>query len=282
MNEFLIGCLSAVTVWLALAGIRRRDPVVAARVADLTHSLPARAGLRPVSALLNYLGRTYPGKALESTHKLLAAAGMSQTPVETIRGVQLLLGGMGFLGGLALGPLALVMSPVGFLVGYRLPRTFLMSRSKRRKEEMAAALPDVVDLLAVCSHAGLNMSLSLRRVVERVPGPMGREIQRAIEEIDLGVPRSRALENLASRNSLPELESLVRVLLNSERFGTQVAASLETFAADVRGRLKRSAEEQARKAPVKILFPLVFLILPAFILLTVVPLLVSAFQAMDY
>jgi tight adherence protein C len=72
------------------------------------------------------------------------------------------------------------------------------------------------------------------------------------------------------------------VLLNSERFGTQIAASLEAFAADVRGRLKRSAEEQARKAPVKILFPLVFLILPAFILLTVVPLLVSAFQSMEF
>ncbi len=111
---------------------------------------------------------------------------------------------------------------------------------------------------------------------------MGREIQRTIEEIELGVPRAQALENLAARNGLPELESLVRVLLNSERFGTQVAASLETFSAEVRGRLKRRAEEQARKAPVKILFPLVFLILPAFILLTVVPLLVSAFQSLDF
>ncbi|MEX0789265.1 MAG: type II secretion system F family protein, partial [Actinomycetota bacterium] len=151
-----------------------------------------------------------------------------------------------------------------------------------RKEEMAAALPDVVDLLAVCSHAGLNISLSLRRVVERVSGPLGKEIQRVVEEVDLGVPRARALENLASRSGLPELEALVRVQLNSERFGTQIASSLEAFSADVRGRLKRSAEEQARKAPVKILFPLVFLILPAFILLTVAPLLVSAFQSLDF
>jgi tight adherence protein C len=90
------------------------------------------------------------------------------------------------------------------------------------------------------------------------------------------------LESLAVRTGLPEIESLVRVLVNSERFGTQISASLETFSADIRARRKRSAEEQARRAPVKILFPLVFLILPAFILLTVVPLLVSAFESMDF
>jgi tight adherence protein C len=281
VNEFLIASLSAATVWLAMAALRRKDPVVVGRVAALSGA-GGWSGVRPVGALLNYLGRTYPGQGTGNTRDLLASAGLNQIAVETIRGIQLLLAGLGFIAGLAFGPLALVMSPMGVLVGYRMPRSYLMSRAKRRKQEMAAALPDVVDLLAVCSHAGLNMSLSLRRVVERAPGPMGREIRRTIEEIDLGVPRAKALENLAARNPLPELESLVRVLLNSERFGTQVAASLETFAADVRGRLKRSAEEQARKAPVKILFPLVFLILPAFILLTVVPLLVSAFQALDF
>lgn len=282
MNELLLAALGGVTVLLASVALRRKDPVVAGRVAALTGSSSPQPALRPLHAVLGWLGRSYPGNASELYGKLLAAAGMSRVPVESVRGLQLLLGGTGFLGGLAFGPLALVTSPVGLLIGYRLPQTYLGSRSKRRKEEMAAALPDVVDLLAVCSHAGLNISLSLRRVVERVSGPLGKEIQRVIEEIDLGVPRARALENLAVRCGLPELEALVRVLLNSERFGTQIASSLETFSADVRGRLKRTAEEQARKAPVKILFPLVFLILPAFILLTVVPLLVSAFQSLDF
>lgn len=282
MNELLLAVLSGGTMLLALVALRRKDPVVAGRVAALTGSSSPQPAFRPLHAVLGWLGRSYPGNASELYGKLLAAAGMSRIPVESVRGLQLVLGGAGFLGGLAFGPLALVTSPVGLLTGYRLPRTYLGTRSRRRKEEMAAALPDVVDLLAVCSHAGLNISLSLRRVVERVSGPLGKEIQRVIEEIDLGVPRARALENLAVRCGLPELEALVRVLLNSERFGTQIASSLETFSADVRGRLKRSAEEQARKAPVKILFPLVFLILPAFILLTVVPLLVGAFQSMDF
>ncbi len=281
MNEFLLAILSGATVWLASSALRRRDPVVAGRVAVLAGGAAGRPQFNPVRAALGWLGRTYPGGGQEHTQGLLDAAGTSRISVETVRGVQLVLAAVGFMGGLIFGPAAVVTSPVGALVGYRIPRTVLTSRARTRKREMAAALPDVVDLLAVCSHAGLNISLSLKRVVQRTPGPLGREIQRALEEIELGVPRAQALQNLAGRNGVPELEALVRVLLNSERFGTQVAASLETFSADVRGRLKRSAEEQARKAPVKILFPLVFLILPAFILLTVIPLLVSAFQSMD-
>ncbi|HYN99142.1 MAG TPA: type II secretion system F family protein [Actinomycetota bacterium] len=281
MSEILLALLSGVTVLLAAAAFRRTDPVVAGRVAALTGRPAASRSFNPVTAVPALLGRSYPGSGAPATRALLDAAGMGRVSVETVRGLQLILSGLGFVGGLAFGAIALVISPVGTLVGYRIPRSVLTFRSRKRKQEMAAALPDVVDLLAVCSHAGLNISLSLKRVVQRAPGPLGKEIQRALEEIELGVPRAQALQNLASRNGVPELESLVRLLLNSERFGTRITASLETFSADVRGRLKRSAEEQARKAPVKILFPLVFLILPAFILLTVVPLLVSAFQSMD-
>lgn len=283
MSELLLAALAGATVWFTLGAVPRKDPAVVGRIAALSGVVPrSGSNARPLTAALGYLGRSYPGTATESNRELLAAGGINGVPVEVVRGVQLVLGAAGFLGGLALGPMAVVASPVGVLVGYRIPRTYLGSRGRRRKEELAAGLPDVVDLLAVCSHAGLNISLSLKRVAARAPGALGREIQRVVEEIELGVPRAQALENLAARSGLPEMESLVRVLLNSERFGTQISASLETFSAEVRGRRKRSAEEQARRAPVKILFPLVFLILPAFILLTVVPLLVSAFESMDF
>ncbi len=282
MSEFLLAALAGTTIWFALVALPRKDPVVVGRVAALRGRQPVPGRARPLGALLGYLGRSYPGSATEANRDLLAAAGMSRVPVEVVRGIQIVLAGLGFLVGLAFGALAVVMSPVGVLVGYRIPRTVLTARAKRRRDEIAAALPDVVDLLAVCTQAGLNIALSLRRVSLHAPGALGREIRRVVEEVDLGVPRSSALENLAARNNLPELESLVRVLLNSERFGTQISASLETFAAEVRGRRKRSAEEQARKAPVKMLFPLIFLILPAFIVLTVVPLLVSAFESLDF
>lgn len=282
MNELLLSALSGATVWFLFTSVGRKDQVAAGRVASLAGADARGPRLRPGSAFLRYLGRTYPGTAMDGNRELLSAAGLGRIPVELFRGIQLVLAGLGFMAGVVFGPLAVVLAPVGVLVGYRMPRTVLMARSRRRKDEMAAALPDAVDLLAVCTHAGLNLSLSLKRVAARAPGPMGREIGRAVEEMELGVPRSEALEKLAARNGLPELESLVRVLLNSERFGTQISDSLENFSADVRSRRKRSAEEQARKAPVKILFPLVFLILPAFVLLSVIPLLISAFESLDF
>lgn len=281
MSELLLAGMSALTVWLVLAMVVRRDPVTAGRVADLAGTAGGSLEFRPLRALLGGLGRRYPGSGADTARDLLAEAGMQQVPVESVRGVQLLLAGFGFLAGLTAGPGAIVIAPVGVLTGYRLPLMILAGRGRRRRDEMAAALPDMVDLLAVCSHAGLNINLSLRRVAARAPGVLGREVKRAVDEIELGVPRSQALESLAERNRLPELEALVKVLLNSERFGTRISASLETFSAEVRSRRRRSAEEQARRAPIKILFPLAFLILPAFVLLTVVPLLVTAFQAMN-
>lgn len=282
MSLLLLSLLSGTTVWLACLALTRRDPVVAGQVAALAGATAGRRRHRPVRSTLAYLGRTFPGFASEANRDLLAAAGRSDVPVEVFRGMQLVLACTGFVGGLGLGGAALLLSPVGLLLGYRLPWTVLTSGIKRRKDEMTAALPDVVDLLAVCTHAGLNISLSLRRVASRAPGPLGREIQRTVEEIDLGTPRARALQDLAVRNGLPELDALVRVLLNSERFGSQISASLESFSAEVRGSRKRAAEEHARKAPVKILFPLVFLILPAFVLLSVVPLLITAFESLDF
>ncbi|HEX2054306.1 MAG TPA: type II secretion system F family protein [Actinomycetota bacterium] len=278
----LLALLSGGTVLLAFLSVDRRDPVVAAQIAALSGSSVAARHFRPVAALLQRLGRAFPGSAADATRDLLAAAARSHIPTEQFRGTQLALAAVGLSFGFASGGAALLVAPICALVGFRLPRTVLTSRIRRRKDEMAAALPDVVDLMAVCTHAGLNISLSLRRVAERASGPMAREMQRTVEEIDLGIPRSQALQNLAARNGLPELESLVRVLLHSERFGSQISSSLETFSAEVRANRKRSAEEQARKAPVKILFPLVFLILPAFILLSVVPLLMSAFQALEF
>ena len=281
MNEVILAVLSGLTVWCGLTALRRKDPVVVGRVAALAETESGGQSVRSLAAVLRLLGRTFPPKAPESARQLLAAAGMAGVPVESLRGTQLLFGALGFSLGASLGTPAVVFAPVGTMLGYHAVLIYLGRRARSRKDEMAAALPDVVDLLAVCTHAGLNISLSLRRISGRVPGPMGTELQRVVEEMELGIPRSKALMNLVARTGLPDLEALVRVLLNSERFGTEISDSLQAFSAEVRTRRKRWAEEQARKAPVKILFPLVFLILPAFILLTVVPLLMSAFESMN-
>lgn len=123
MNELLLAALSGATVWFGLAGIGRKDPVVAGRIAALAgiHSGPASAG--HLSSLLCFIGRRFPGQAGETNRGLLASAGTSW-PVELLRGVQLLLASLGFLLGLVFGTMAVVMAPAGALVGYRIPPPF--------------------------------------------------------------------------------------------------------------------------------------------------------------
>ena len=128
----------------------------------------------------------------------------------------------------------------------------------------------------------MNLTLSLKRVAARAGGVLGDELRRTLDEIDLGIVRTRALARLGERLEVADLEALINVLVTSDRLGTEVSPALESFAKEVRARQRRRAEEQARRAPVKILFPLVCLILPAFIFLTVVPLLLSTFSSLGF
>ncbi len=109
VNELLLAALSGATIWLAFAALRRKDPVVAGRVAALTGAGARRPARRPVAALLGMVGRSYPGNAGAATREMLAAAGMSRVSVETVRGVQLVLSAVGFIGGLIFGPAAFVL-----------------------------------------------------------------------------------------------------------------------------------------------------------------------------
>jgi tight adherence protein C len=278
--ELLIAAMSAVCAWLLLNCIERKDPVVAGRIVALRDAGPAVSQVRVsrFASLLTHVGRRFPsGKKVTNPDPSV----LRMTP-ESMRGAQLCGAAAGFLFGLGGGPLAIVVSPALAWAGYQLPQIWLRRRIAKRREQAASALPDAVDLLAVCTHAGLNVALSLKRVAARSRGVLGQELARTLEEIELGVPRQIAMRSLGQRNPDGDLESLVGVLENAERFGTQVSSSLENFAQEVRGRRRRSAEEQARRAPIKILFPLVFLILPAFVLLSVVPLLLSTFKSLGF
>jgi pilus assembly protein TadC len=280
VTEILVAGLCSATVWIGFRSFVGPDPVSASRLRALAvkaSEIREPRWLRPVG-LLAYIGRRFPGAKSRSTEPALSSRGLNDADV--FRGAQLVGMLTGFALGAAAGPVALVAAPVGALLGFKLPHMLLSGAIRRRRDEVALALPDIIDLLAVCTQAGLNISLSLKRVAERAPGVLGHELRRTLEEVDLGVPRTNALQGLAQRVRSDDLDALVGVLLSAERFGTQVSVALEAFAREVRARRRRGAEEQARRAPVKILFPLVFLILPAFILLTVVPLLLSTFETL--
>jgi len=282
--ELAIAGLASISVWVTLAKLLpRADPVLALRIASLNLEEKPRKPQRRLSLLdfLARLGRRLPGDP-ETVGRLLSSAGLESWPPEAVVGARVALALTAALFGLRLGAGAVIGVPLLAFGGYRLPDFLIKVRIRGRKEDLARELPDAIDLLVVCAQAGLNVALSLKRVAERAPGALGRELRRTMGEIELGVPRAQALTELAARCDVPDLQALVTNILGAERFGTRVVATLSNFSKEIRLKIKQREEERARRAPVKILFPLVFLILPGFVLLTLVPLLLGTFESLGF
>ena len=150
-------------------------------------------------------------------------------------------------------------------------------RSRRRAAD--AEVPQLLDLLAAASSAGLAAPLALQRSVEALSGPLGAELRLAVGRIELGERWRTELADLAQRLELPDLRRTVAALARTEALGAPLAAACADLAAEVRDARRARTTERARTAPVKMLFPLVFLVLPAFLLLTVVPVLLTTVQS---
>ncbi len=144
---------------------------------------------------------------------------------------------------------------------------------------MDAQIPQLLDLLAAASSAGLSGQLALRRAVAALGGPLAAELGGALDAVDLGARWRDELAAAAERLELPELRRTVAALSRTETLGASLADSTAELAASVRAARRAAVTERARTAPVKMLFPLVFLVLPAFLLLTVVPVLLTTVQS---
>jgi tight adherence protein C len=168
-----------------------------------------------------------------------------------------------------------VFAPVLAVVAWAVP----VVRARRRAGAAAAAvrrsLPEAVDLLNLAVGAGLTVPLAIAAVGRRHQGPVGIELARVAREVDGGRRCADALEDAGGRLG-PDAGPVLSALVASERYGAPLAEALARLAADVRADQRRRAEESARRVPVKLLFPLVLCVLPAFALLTVAPLLAGA------
>ena len=148
-------------------------------------------------------------------------------------------------------------------VGWRGPVMFVARRTRSRLEQVDYELPELIDLLVVTVEAGLGFSGSLQVAAERLTGPLGDELRLAMQEQTMGLTTSEALSNMLARCQTPLMRSFVRAVLQGETLGVSIGKIMRDLATDMRKRRRQSAEERAQKAPVKILFPLVFLIFPS-------------------
>jgi tight adherence protein C len=161
----------------------------------------------------------------------------------------------------------------------RLPFGRGLRADRRRRTAIDAEIPQLLDLLAAGSSAGLAAPLALRRAADGLAGPLADEIRATVRAVDLGARWRDELDELAERLDLPDMRRTVAALTRTESLGASLAQSTSELAASVRRSRRAATAERARTAPVKMLFPLVFLVLPAFLLLTVVPVLLTTVRS---
>jgi tight adherence protein C len=273
----------ASVVMLAVALWRRRDH-------PIDRFLPSRGSAHvraqpTLLRLLERLGRLDLLRRLADrsfVRRRLALAG-DRTDIEVFLGSKLALAAGAGLTVLLLTPsipsIAVVI-PLAVAAGFRAPDFVLARRARRRQEELTGHVADLVEVLVATTEAGLSPAVALRRSVEVLRGPLGDELVMVIREIDLGAPWRESLTRLVERTDSPPLRRLVATLTRSQRLGASVGSGLRSLAGDVRAERRARAEEAARRAPVKMLFPLVFLILPAFLLLTVGPAVLATLRSL--
>ena len=177
------------------------------------------------------------------------------------------------LGGLT--PLMLLFAVLMVAGGWMLPMILVRRKARTRLKMIDRKLPDLIDLLVVTVEAGLGFAGALRLAAEHITGPLSDELRLTLQEQTMGLGVDDALSNLAARADTPGMRSFVRAMAQGERLGISIGAVMRNLAVDMRKRRRQSAEERAQKAPIKMLFPLVFLIFPALFIVLLVPALVA-------
>jgi tight adherence protein C len=157
------------------------------------------------------------------------------------------------------------------IVGWTLPMVLLDRRGRERTAAIDYELPELIDLLVVTLEAGLSFLASLQMAAQRLEGPLGVELRLTLQEQRMGLSTNEALKGMLTRNDTPGIRTFVRSVLQGETLGTSTGQIMRNLAIEMRKRRRAAAEERAQKAPVKILFPLVFLIFPAMFIVLLGP-----------
>ena len=278
---------------LGLARARQRETLAQIGAYGFSSSAPAAAPSRDLRGLVDAaasatgerLVARLEGQRARRLRRQLDTAGLYRTSVATFLGYRVLLAAapaigipllVGADGTLAARPL--ILGFVMALMGWFLPSVLLQRRARLRLERVDREVPELVDLLVTTVEAGVAFAAGLQLAARSIRGPLGDELRLMLREQSLGLTPEEALRNLATRIDSPALRAFTQALIQGEALGVSIGKVLRDLAIDMRKRRRQAAEERAQKAPTKILFPLVILILPAVFILTLGPVLVRVIQ----
>ena len=288
----LMSVTVAALLWSGFELFRESENPLAARLEELQAHAMATSGQSPRrrgGGLLNnalYWISLVPGLEgwLRDVEDELAHAGIRQRQALAIYS----LGHLAFLVGLIGGALYLerhasfsskfAATVSAVMLGWLLPQQVLHHLVRRYRRKLQDALPDTIDLLGIVLGTGLALDQAMMRVseeMEYIYPELAGEFSTVVMQVKAGQERAKAFEHLVKRTGVEDIKALSAMIVQSERFGTSLSQALKVYADSLRGRRRVRAEAAVARAGIKMLFPVVFFILPALFVITLVPGLLS-------
>jgi tight adherence protein C len=269
-----------------LAGLDGEAPLLDEFSTQLRQPLLARLA-RPLGhGLATRIGCLLPHQRLDQLrHKILVAGLTATVGPEEFVVVQAVGAGAGLLGGLLLGGFAgwqgrglfcLVVGQVA--AGFFAPEAWLTRKRNERQSSIKRDLPDVLDLMAIAVEAGVGFEGAMEVVTLHFQSPLADELSRTLREMELGLPRREALQNLKRRTEVPELSNFVLILIQADALGMPIGRVLRSQAVEMRSKRRQWSREKAAKLPIKIMIPTTLFILPALFVVVLGPAAISIAQ----
>jgi tight adherence protein C len=263
-----------------LAEYSQRGEAVSLEEIELSQPFSERVVMPLMRRLGEISSRFTPQRVLEQTRQRLELAGnpgrMDASTFLILRFVAaVLFGGLVFLLSLFSKqfstPIKLLMVLVFTVLGYFFPDLWIRSKINSRQKQVRKAMPDALDLLTICVEAGLGFDAAMSKVHEKWDNELSLAFGRVIREIQLGKLRRDALRGMAERLGLPEMTSFVAAVIQSEMLGVSMAKVLRIQSDQLRIKRRQHAEEEAHKAPIKMIFPMGLLIFPSLMIILLTP-----------
>ncbi|MCI0552677.1 MAG: type II secretion system F family protein [Anaerolineae bacterium] len=270
-----------------LAEFIQRGDVTSLEEIELSQPFSERVIIPVVRRLGEFSARFTPQKAIQDTARKLELAG-NPWPIDaaTFLAIRFILAVV--LGGFLVA-VVLISPPsnptdnfmyIGgaAFAGFFLPHLMLTSRITRRQTEIRKAMPDALDLLTICVEAGLGFDAAMSKVSEKWENQLSLAFARTIREVQLGKVRREALKDMSDRLGIPEMTSFVAAIIQSEQLGVSMARVLRIQSDQMRVKRRQRAEEEAHKAPIKMIIPMALLIFPSIMIIILTP---AALQIMN-
>jgi tight adherence protein C len=258
-------------VRLALRSLDEYDLPLDAREREMLQPLRERLLVPAVARLARLSGRFTPaGYTAQIREKLIQAGSPAGLDADRFLALKVIGAVSGPLWAwfsfqyMALGGFyGFVVTGLLWAISFAGPDVWVQRQIDIRQREIAARLPDILDLLVISVEAGLGFEQAVSRTVAAVPGALADELGRMLQETRVGSTRAEALRALDARTNVPELRSFILAMLQADTFGVSIGRMLRSQADEMRVRRRQRAQEAAQKAPVKMLFPLIFCIFPS-------------------